>query len=77
MLVSYLRARAEGLGFECKVGVMTRPERVVALGVGLIVGWWWLPAVAITLGIIGGLTILTSAQRLLHVWRTDTGPEVD
>ncbi len=77
MLVSYLRARAEGLGIECKVGVMTRPERVAALGVGLIVGWWWLPAVAITLGVIGGLTILTSAQRLLHVWRTDTGPEVD
>jgi CDP-diacylglycerol--glycerol-3-phosphate 3-phosphatidyltransferase len=77
MLVSYLRARAEGLGIECKVGVMTRPERVVALGAGLIVGWWWLPAVIITLGAIGGLTILTSAQRLLHVWRTDTGPEVD
>jgi CDP-diacylglycerol--glycerol-3-phosphate 3-phosphatidyltransferase len=32
MMVSYIRARAEGLGIECKGGLMQRPERVVAIG---------------------------------------------
>ena len=39
-MVSYLRARSEGLGIECKVGIMTRPERVVAVGIGLIISEW-------------------------------------
>ena len=34
VMVSYLRARSEGLGIDCKVGIMTRPERVAALGIG-------------------------------------------
>ena len=39
LMVSYTRARAEALGIECDVGLMQRPERVVALGVGgLLVG---------------------------------------
>ena len=38
IMVSYLRARSEGLGIDCKVGVMTRPERVALVGIGLIVG---------------------------------------
>jgi len=37
MMVSYTRARAEGLGVECKGGVMQRPERVVLIGVSAIV----------------------------------------
>ena len=68
IMVSYLRARAEGLGIECKVGIMTRPERVATLGIGLIVGQWWPISVLIVLGAIAGLTILTSIQRLLHAW---------
>ena len=32
MMVSYVRARAEGLGIECKGGLMQRPERVVTIG---------------------------------------------
>ena len=51
-LVSYVRARAEGLGIECKGGLMQRPERVASLGVGIIVGQWWEPAVLIVLGVI-------------------------
>ena len=48
-VVSYLRARGEGLGVFTKAGVMTRPERVVLLGVGLIVSQieWFLLAIAI------------------------------
>ena len=69
IMVSYLRARAEGLGIECSVGVMTRPERVVTLGVGLIVGQWWPTVVLVVLGVIAGLTFLTTIQRLIHAWR--------
>jgi CDP-diacylglycerol--glycerol-3-phosphate 3-phosphatidyltransferase len=68
-MVSYARARAEGLGVDCKVGVMTRPERIALLGVALIVGQWWLPAVAIVLGTIAILTLVTTVQRVLHVRR--------
>lgn len=36
VMVSYVRARAEGLGIECKVGFMQRPERVVVTAVGAL-----------------------------------------
>jgi phosphatidylglycerophosphate synthase len=44
MMVSYTRARAEGLGIECKDGLMQRPERVIIIGVsalacGIASGW--------------------------------------
>ncbi len=38
LLVSYTRARAEALGVNCKVGIVTRPERVLLLGLGLCFG---------------------------------------
>jgi CDP-diacylglycerol--glycerol-3-phosphate 3-phosphatidyltransferase len=38
LLTSYARARAEGLGIECKVGIMQRPERITFLAVGSIIG---------------------------------------
>ncbi len=39
MMVSYVRARSEGLGIECKEGLMQRPERIVTIGVsGLACG---------------------------------------
>lgn len=70
VMVSYLRARSEGLGIDCKVGIMTRPERVAALGFGLIIGHWLPSVVLVVLGAIAGLTILTTAQRLFHTWRS-------
>ena len=70
VMVSYLRARSEGLGIDCKVGIMTRPERVAALGFGLIVGHWVPVVMLIVLGVIAGLTILTTAQRLFHTGRS-------
>lgn len=36
LMVSYVRARAEGLGLECKIGFMQRPERVVLTSIGLL-----------------------------------------
>ena len=68
-LVSYVRARAEGLGIECKGGLMQRPERVATLGVGIIVGQWWEPAVLIVLGVIAALTVVTTVQRVVETAR--------
>jgi CDP-diacylglycerol--glycerol-3-phosphate 3-phosphatidyltransferase len=60
-LVSYTRARAEALGVECKVGIITRAERVVLLGLGLTLG---LVAPAIVLlALLGAIAV---AQRIHH-----------
>ena len=64
LMVSYLRARSEGLGVAGDVGLMGRPERIVVLGAGLLLGY---PAWA--LGIIAALGSLTVVQRAVHVWR--------
>ncbi len=60
--VSYLRARGEGLGVFTKSGLVTRPERVVLLGAGLIVGQieWFLLAIAV-------VSCFTLFQRLLII----------
>ena len=61
LLVSYVRARAEGLGIDCEVGLFTRGRRIVLLAAGLLVG-----QVAITLGVLAVLTNLTAIQRLVY-----------
>lgn len=67
LLVSYTRARAEGLGLDCKVGLMERPERVIVLGGGLLFGGeFWLVWVLAVLAVSTGFTGL---QRILYVWR--------
>lgn len=65
-LVSYTRARAEGLGLECKVGFMERPERMLALGAGALLGHRFMPGI---LGILFLLTLVTVLQRVYHVHR--------
>ncbi len=69
MMVSYVRARAEGLGAHWTGGVMTRPERVAALGGAVIIGQWWPPAVLVVLAAVALLTSLTTIQRVLYVRR--------
>jgi CDP-diacylglycerol---glycerol-3-phosphate 3-phosphatidyltransferase len=64
LLVSYTRARAEGLGLECKVGIVTRAERVVLIAVGLLLG---LLPVAIYLLVF--LTGFSATQRIVHTLR--------
>lgn len=69
-LTSYARARAEGLGMTCTVGLVTRPERVLILGIGLIAGLAG-PAIWV-LTLLGAFT---AAQRIVHVYRkSDTEP---
>jgi len=73
LMVSYTRARAEALGVACKVGLATRPVRVVILSVGLVfargasLGHFSLLAPAVYL--LAGLTIVTTIQRIAHVHR--------
>ena len=69
LMVSYVRARAEGLDVECTVGVLQRPERVAILGIGLVVGHWWLTGTAVAIGLIALLALATTAQRVFHVRR--------
>jgi CDP-diacylglycerol--glycerol-3-phosphate 3-phosphatidyltransferase len=61
-MVSYTRARAEGLGLECKVGVFTRMERVFAILVLLFTGW-----VLPLLWVLAIGTQLTTIQRIWYV----------
>jgi CDP-diacylglycerol--glycerol-3-phosphate 3-phosphatidyltransferase len=73
LMVSYTRARAEALGVECKVGLATRPVRVVILSIGILfakgagIGDFELLAPAIYL--MAALTAFTVVQRVWHVRR--------
>jgi len=73
LMVSYTRARAEALGVECKVGLATRPVRVVILAIGLVfakgasLGNFELLAPAVY--VLAALTAVTTIQRILHVRR--------
>lgn len=70
LMVSYVRARAEGLGLELREGLFTRPERVVLLAAALITGW-----LRLGLWILAVLTLLTAAQRFVSAARTLRGQE--
>jgi CDP-diacylglycerol--glycerol-3-phosphate 3-phosphatidyltransferase len=63
LMVSYVRARVEGLGEECKVGLMQRPERVIAIGVGALVGQLALTLVVWAVALLANYTAL---HRVLH-----------
>ena len=61
-LVSYIRAKAEGLGLECQIGLFTRAERIIVLAIGLLVG-----QVLIALWILVGFVYVTVIQRLVYL----------
>jgi CDP-diacylglycerol--glycerol-3-phosphate 3-phosphatidyltransferase len=65
ILVSYIRARAEGQGLDLREGLFTRPERVIVLALGLIID-----QTRIALWILAVLANLTALQRLYAVWRS-------
>jgi CDP-diacylglycerol---glycerol-3-phosphate 3-phosphatidyltransferase len=72
-MVSYTRARAEALGVECKVGVATRPVRVVILSAGLVfakgAGLGNFELLEPAVYVLAVLTIFTTFQRVFHVRR--------
>ena len=65
VMVSYVRARAEGLGIECKVGLMQRPERVVVLAVTAIITG----PTANLLWLAGGMTVIAILANITAFWR--------
>jgi len=69
VLVSYVRAKAEGLGFEARGGVLTRFERYLILGPSLLIGAWFPVVTLVGLGVIAVLANLTALQRILGVRR--------
>ena len=75
LMVSYTRARAEGLGLECKVGWFERPERLVLLivaglfGIGPVMPW--------ALLVLTLMSFITTAQRMVHVHKNTRGAGLD
>ena len=69
-MVSYCRARAEGLGLDCEVGLLQRPERIVLLGIGLMLAEFVSPMVLVAVLVaLAVLTNFTTGQRIRHVGR--------
>jgi CDP-diacylglycerol--glycerol-3-phosphate 3-phosphatidyltransferase len=66
LLVSYTRARAEGVGLGCKEGVMTRLERLIILIAGLILG-----LIVPALWLITLFAAFTAVQRIWITWHAD------
>jgi CDP-diacylglycerol--glycerol-3-phosphate 3-phosphatidyltransferase len=64
LMVSYTKARAEGLGLELKTGLLARPERVVILAIGLITstGIWAVLLLAV-------FSNVTAVERIIFIWR--------
>lgn len=61
-LVSYVRARAEGLGLQCQVGLFTRAERVIVLAIGLLIN-----QIFIALCVLVVFVFITVLQRLVYL----------
>lgn len=68
LMVSYTRARAEGLGIDCQVGIFTRSERIAALVIGLLLSHFGIILTGILMLIIV-LSSITVGQRLYHIWK--------
>jgi CDP-diacylglycerol--glycerol-3-phosphate 3-phosphatidyltransferase len=71
LMVSYAKARADGLGLECKSGLLARPERVVILTIGLLSGTgiciWMLALLAV-------FSHVTAVERILTIWHITRQP---
>ncbi len=65
LMVSYTKARAEGLGLECRKGLLARPERVIILAIGLLSGtgicMWAVALLAV-------FSNVTAVERMIYVW---------
>jgi len=79
LMVSYTRAKAESLGFDCSMGLMQRGERIVLLGFGsLVFGFSWNAMVlSSVIVIVAALTNATAVQRMFWVYRHGKGVPLD
>ena len=69
LLTSYVRARAEGLGINCPIGLFTRTERVIILALGLLISPFYKFSILIALLLLVVFGFVTVVQRLVYVWR--------
>ncbi|MFQ5707001.1 MAG: CDP-alcohol phosphatidyltransferase family protein [bacterium] len=70
VMVSYVRARAEALGFQCKVGIMQRPERIVYIGFGAVIHKYTLIFSILLIAVFANITAI---QRIYHIWVAENG----
>jgi CDP-diacylglycerol--glycerol-3-phosphate 3-phosphatidyltransferase len=68
LMVSYIRARMEGLGIECKAGLFTRPERVIVMALGLLLSRFDY-ALLVALAVITFFSWYTVVERMVYAWR--------
>jgi CDP-diacylglycerol--glycerol-3-phosphate 3-phosphatidyltransferase len=68
LMVSYLRARLEGMGIECRAGLFTRPERVVVLALGLMLNQFDYALIS-ALGVVAFFSWVTVVERFTYAWR--------
>jgi len=74
IMVSYTKARAEGLGIECQIGLMQRAERMIFLSAGAILGSLFKisnPSLIVVLTIIALFSNITAIQRILYVRKVE------
>jgi len=69
MMVSYTRAKAEGMGFKGEIGIFARPERLVLLTLGLFLSEASLTALVVVLWILAVGANMTAMRRLFYVWQ--------
>jgi len=69
LLTSYVRARAEGLGINCPIGLFTRTERVIILALGLLLSPLYKFSIFIALLLLVVFGFVTVVQRLVYVWQ--------
>jgi CDP-diacylglycerol--glycerol-3-phosphate 3-phosphatidyltransferase len=69
LLVSYVRARAQSLGFTCDGGLLARPERVLLTVAGLLLTPWTTAALLVIVLLLAVFSNLTAVQRVWIVWR--------
>jgi CDP-diacylglycerol--glycerol-3-phosphate 3-phosphatidyltransferase len=73
-MVSYTRARAEGLGFDCKVGFMQRAERIILLALGTIIGVIFNVFNPVMIGVLSLIALVsnfTAIQRIFYVKKAE------
>jgi CDP-diacylglycerol--glycerol-3-phosphate 3-phosphatidyltransferase len=73
-MVSYTRARAEGLGIECRIGIMQRAERMVFLAAGALSGVLFKIFDPLMIGVLSTIAVvsnITAIQRTLYVKKVE------
>lgn len=68
IITSYVRARAESLGIECKVGIMQRPERITFLSVGAVFSFFWSGTMILAIVGVAFFSNYTAIQRIIHTY---------